>query len=143
MNWLKENWFKVSLLGVLILVGVGVSYKGSSENPVSGQDTSFEKREKCANYREEAQIQLEETYSIAVPFFYDIFYSPKEDSCVYTHGLILMGDPPNERGSFVIVDYFSGDILFSVDYDNSSEDRSDWSSEQRPKFSAEVEGYRK
>ena len=103
---------------------------------------SFEKREKCANYRDKAQEQLEETYKMATPYFYDIFYSPKIDSCIYTHGLLLAGISPNEIGNFKIVDYFSGETIFSVGYDNSSENEEDYSYIKRPIFSEEVDKYR-
>jgi len=112
------------------------------EKQVAVTESLFEKQERCANNRENAIKQLEDTYSLATPYFYDIFYSPKTDTCVYTYGLLLYGTSPDEIGSFGIADYFTGEQLFSVKYDNSSKDSSEYSYNIRPQHTQAVESYR-
>lgn len=127
---------------IIFVVGITLGYLLFNGNSANTESEPFAKREKCANYTEEAQQQLLGSYRLATSYFYDIFYSPKIDSCIYTYGLLLAGESPNELGSFNIVDYFSGEIIFSVNYDNSSKDEKDWSYMRRPIFSDEVEKYR-
>ncbi|MBU1046644.1 hypothetical protein KKH36_02590 [Patescibacteria group bacterium] len=143
---MKKEYLIQLFMTLIIGIFLGYTFSGNiSKEKISTEDSSntlFDKREKCANYREQAKNQLNETYKIATPYFYDIFYSSKLDTCLYTHGLELFGTPPNESGSFVIVDYFSGDEIFSVDYDNSSTNEDNWSYNQRPNYSKEVEKYK-
>jgi len=136
---------KKNIIIVILLLAVGatayLAFQNNKSDVVS--ESLFEKQERCANNRENAKQQLKDSFSLATPFFYDIFYSPKTETCVYTYGLILFGNPPEEIGSFVIADYFTGEKLFSVQYDNSSGDESQYSYNIRPKFTEAVEGYKK
>lgn len=136
----KKNIIIAILLIVVVATGY-LAFQNSKGGVASG--SLFEKQERCANNRENAKQQLEDSFSLATPFFYDIFYSPKTDTCVYTYGLILSGNPPEEIGSFVVADYFTGEELFSVQYDNSSGDENQYSYNIRPKFTEAVEEYKK
>jgi len=129
-------------LVLIIIILVGFIFTEQSNQTMSSESL-FEKQERCANNRENAQKRLRETYSLAAPYFYDIFYSPKTGTCVYTYGLVLYGVSPEEVGSFVIADYFTGEILFDVDYDNSTEDSSLYSYNKRPDFTNMIEKYKK
>lgn len=127
----------------LIIVGLLIFIASSKNNPFVASESLFNKQERCANNRENAQKQLEDSFKLATPYFYDIFYSSKTGTCVYTYGLILSGQSPNEIGSFVIADYFTGEQLFTVDYDNSSGNEKQYSYTKRPYFSNMVEEYKK
>jgi len=144
-KFIKDSWFKLSIALAVLFVAVVVGYYFIFISKQQGLDNEslFNKQERCADNRESAQRQLEENYKIATPYFYDIFYSPKTKTCVYTYGLLLAGESPTEIGGFVIADYFAGKTLFSVDYDNSSGDESQYSYTVRPKFSDMVEQYKK
>ena len=144
-NFIKQNWFKIIIVVASLVVVMAIGYYFIYLPKQQGQDSEslFNKQEQCASNRENAQRQLEETYKLATPYFYDIFYSQKTKTCVYTYGLLLAGESPNEIGSFVIADYFTGKQLFSVDYDNSSGDDSKYSYTVRPLFSEIVESYNK
>jgi len=137
---MKDN--KNLIIAVLIIT-LGVSLYFNFQNSEVSSNSLFEKQERCANNRENVKRQLEESFSVATPYFYDIFYSPKTDTCVYTYGLLLYGESPEEVGSFVIADYFTGKELFSIRYDNSSSDESQYSYTIRPEFTKEVEKYKK
>lgn len=129
---------------ILLIVVVALGYFALQNNKGGvASESLFEKQERCANNRENAKQRLEDSFSLATPFFYDIFYSPKTDTCVYTYGLNLSGNPPEEIGSFVIADYFTGEELFSIQYDNSSGDENQYSYTIRPKFTEAVEEYKK
>jgi hypothetical protein len=137
----KKN---ITIIILIIALGATIyfAFQNDNKNGVASESL-FEKQERCANNRENAKQQLEDAFSLATPFFYDIFYSPKTDTCVYTYGLILAGNPPEEIGSFVIADYYTGEELFSVQYDNSSGDESQYSYTIRPEFTKAVEEYKK
>ncbi len=127
-------------IGAIILISSIFAIQNNQK--IDNADSLFEKQERCSNNRENAKKQLEGTYSLATPYFYDIFYSPKTETCVYTYGVVLYGVSPRDVGGFMIADYFTGEQLFSVDYDNSTEDSSEYSYNKRPLFSEKVEEYR-
>lgn len=131
------------IIAILVLVVGVTTYFAFQNNGTVVSESLFEKQERCANNRENAKQQLEDSFSLATPFFYDIFYSSKTGTCVYTYGLILLGEPPEETGSFVIADYFTGETLFEVGYDNSSDNDEEYSYNIRPKFTEAVEEYKK
>jgi hypothetical protein len=128
---------------LVVIICMGIYFVTLKKNPEVAGESLFDKREHCANNRQNAQDQLENNYKLATPYFYDIFYSPKTGTCVYTYGLLLLGKSPNEVGSFVIADYFTGESLVSFQYDNSTEDESKYSYSVRPKFDDAVMLYRK
>ncbi len=130
------------LLAVVIIFLIGLIFI-KQRTITTSSESLFEKQGICANNRENAKERLQETYSLATPYFYDIFYSPKTDTCVYTYGLVLSGVSPEEIGSFVIADYFTGEILFDIDYDNSTEDSNLYSYNKRPDFTNMIEKYKK
>ncbi len=129
-------------LSVIIIFLIGFIIT-EQNNPTANSESLFEKQERCVNNRDNAKKRLQETYSLATPYFYDIFYSSKTGTCVYTYGLVLSGVSPEEVGSFVIADYFTGEDLFNVDYDNSAEDSSLYSYNKRSDFRDMVEKYKK
>lgn len=133
----------VVLVLVLIIFALGAYLINSKNSSTPTTESLFDKQERCANNRDNAQKQLEESYKLATPYFYDIFYSQKTGTCVYTYGLVLSGESPNEIGSFVIADYFTGEQLFSIQYDNSSNDESKFSYTVRPQFEDKVAEYKK
>jgi len=125
---------------ILLVTGCTVGYQGNSENAKT--TSSFEMRKECALLADKAKLQMEEAYTLAQPYFYDIFYSPKVDSCVYTHGLLLLGSSPNETGSFVLADFFSGETLVSETYYNGSGDEQLYSYVVREVWKDQVNEYR-
>lgn len=137
-----ENRNTVILL-MVVIIGLVVFIFNEPKGPAITGESLFEKQETCAGNRENAEDQLEHTYSRATPYFYDIFYSFKTGTCVYTYGLVLYGVSPEEVGSFVIADYFTGEQLFEVTYDNSTEDSSEYSYNKRPLFTEMIKEYRK
>jgi len=137
----KEN--KERLISIIITIFIMSSLMVFfSLKKTNSNDISFEKKATCMNYEEDAKKQLLEAYSLATPYFFDIFYSSKTDSCVYTYGLVLSGEAPNDKGKFVIEDYFLKKILFSIDYDNSSTIDELNSYDKRMIFSEEKEIYK-
>lgn len=130
-------------VGVTLLFVFNTSILNTEKKSKGEIDSLFEKQEKCASYREDAKQRMEDNYSISTPYFYDIFYSPKTDTCIYTYGVLLVEGSSGDLGSFIIADYFSGANLFSVTYDNSSENIEEFSYNKRPLFSEKVEEYRK
>lgn len=135
--------YKILIAGLcLTIVGLTIYIINLKEVNNLALESSFAKKELCANNRQNAQKQLDENYSMATPFFYDIFYSSKTDSCIYTYGLVLYGTSPNEVGSFIIMDYFNGQKIESFKYDNSSGDEKQYSYTIRPHFDKAVERYR-
>ena len=137
----SKNIFILILILLTLAMGTYIivkRYKYSEPN-----EALFDKRESCANNKENAKKQLSETYSLANSYFYDIFYSSKMDTCIYSYGLVLTGNPPDEMGSFVISDYFTGETFFSINYDNSSSDDRQHSYNVRPKYTEVLKNYRK
>ena len=118
-----------------------IAKKGNDQCISSDSSAIFEKQRQCVLLREGAKKKMEDDFKIATPFFYDIFYSPVTDSCLYTYGLLLAGEAPNEIGSFNLVDYFSGKTIISEQYDNSSDDFSKNSPDVREKWNMEVSKY--
>lgn len=138
----------ITIAATLLLIGGGCLTAqeplstSTPKAPAVAEESSFEKKKECALLRKDAQTQLEENYQFATPYFYDIFYSPKLNSCVYTYGVLLFGESPNELGSFILADFFTGETIVSENYDNSSDDESRWSYEVRPIWSQQVDEYR-
>lgn len=139
----KINTTNTIILLSLVIIVMLIFIVSSRNNPTMTNESLFDKQERCAKNRENAQKQLKDSFKLATPYFYDIFYSSKTGTCIYTYGLILSGQSPNEIGSFAVTDYFTGEQLFSVDYDNSSGDENQYSYTKRPQFSDMVEEYKK
>ena len=112
------------------------------QNKAVLEDSQFERKKECALLAGKAKQQMEESYQLAQAFFYSIFYSPKTDSCVYTYGLVLSGESPNETGSFVLADFFTGESLLSETYYNASDDEQLLSYVIREKWNGQVDEYR-
>jgi hypothetical protein len=137
---MKNQNVIISVLATcVILMGLFIIYlinnQASQIEPiVSDNKISFDKQKTCSKYRESAQKKIEESYNLAQPYFHEIFYSPTTDTCLIAYGIVLAGVAPNDIGSFVIEDYFSNKELFSVNYDNTSENEKDYSYEVRRKY---------
>jgi len=135
---------KKILATIVMIVIAGCT--GTNQNTVDSKSTdstsSFERKKECALLADGAKQQMNETYQLAQPFFYSIFYSPKVDSCVYTYGLVLSGVSPNETGSFVLADFFTGESLVSETYYNDSDDEQLYSYVIREKWNGLVDEYR-
>lgn len=144
MTFLKQNWFRIAILATLTIGFSGLSYvlQNLGTNINDKSEVSFEEKERCSNYRAEAKQQMQKSYRLVTPYFYNIFYSPKVDSCVYTYGVISAGELPNEVGAFKLADYFSGETLINVRYNNSSDQENDWSYKKRPLYEERVREYR-
>ncbi|GMQ82686.1 MAG: hypothetical protein BMS9Abin05_2144 [Rhodothermia bacterium] len=131
--------YKSATIVILLLIvgGLYLNYSASGS-----EESLFEKQERCANNRVGAIEKLVGSYQTMTPYFYEIFYSPKTDTCVYTHGVVIGGESPDELGSFKLKDYFTGEDLEAFYYDNASDDVEEWSSVVRPKFREAYEKYR-
>ena len=130
------------LILLVIIVGLVLYIFSIDKNQVVTGESLFEKQERCANNRDNAKKQLEESYRLATPYFYDMFYSSKTDTCIYSYGVVLYGVAPKETGVFNIYDYFTNERLYSINYDNSSGDEENYSYNIRPKFNEEIEKYK-
>jgi len=148
-KFIKENKIAGGIILVLVIFLV-IIYFGKQPNakPVDPQENAqtgnslFEKQVICVNYTENAKKQLEDSYTLATPYFYEIFYSPKTKTCVYIDGVILSGSAPNDIGIFHINDYFTKETLFFINYDNTSSDEKMNSYDRRLIFSNEVKKYK-
>lgn len=130
-----------TIIGILALMIVSF-YFGKMSKDTSGE-MLFNKKRQCIELRDQAQKKMTEDFKIAKPFFYDIFYSSKTDSCLYHYGLLLLGESPNETGSFILADFFSGKTLAEAIYDNGSTDITKNSPFVREAWEKVVDSYRK
>ncbi|MDP2690929.1 MAG: hypothetical protein Q8O95_00800 [bacterium] len=143
---MQQQTLKIALaivITVLVTSGAHFMFYISKQNvpPKINSDLVFDKQRQCVLLREEAMKKMEGDFKMATPFFYDIFYSPVTDSCLYSYGLLLAGESPNEIGSFNLVDYFSGKTIVSEKYDNSSANYKQNSPDIREKWNQEVKKY--
>jgi hypothetical protein len=130
---------KLLLILVLpLLMGAGCQFGSGQKN----DDEIFEKQKSCADSRLAATEYLENQYKLMTPYFYDLFYSPKTKTCIMTYGLLTSGESPNEIGSFIIDDYFTGETIKEFQYWNSSDNESLHSYNIRPEFTKTIEEYK-
>lgn len=129
-----------TIIGIFILMIASFSLGRMLKSTSS--EAFFEKKRQCAELRDRAQKKMVDDFKMAKPFFYEIFYSPKTDSCLYHYGLLLLGEPPNETGSFVLADFFSGRTITEAAYDNGSTDVTKNSPSVREGWSKIVDSYR-
>lgn len=130
------------IIGVLGIIILGLAIYIVYSNSKSSGDSIFEKQRACIEYRDDAAQEMTDNYSLASSYFYEVFFSPKTDTCLYTYGLVLTGISPKEVGSFVIVDYFTKETLFSLQYDNGGADEKKYSYNIRPVYEAELKKYK-
>lgn len=134
----------IPIILVVAVLGILAGYFAGNQNATieSKEVSIFEKQRQCSLLRDNAKKKMEEDYKVATPFFYEIFYSPKTDSCLYHYGLKLYGTSPNEVGVFLLTDFFSGEDVGRAPYDNSSPDESKNSPDVRDDWNKIVDSYR-
>lgn len=130
MKFLTENWFKV---GILVLIGTGIylqfnkngeikklnTIKESGTSALSIED-QFKKKQECSKYRNEIDKKLKDsTYYVAetgyqnFAYLEEIFYSPKENSCLY---LVKENGLVNKKLTYVsytLIDALTSNVITS------------------------------
>lgn len=144
MSATGQNWtWKIVAISSLFISASALLFSFSVfSNKSTPEKTIFEKKKECALLIDEAKNKMESDYKTMTPFFYDIFYSAKTDSCLYSYGVLVAGQSPEEIGSFILVDFFSGETLVSEQYYNNAEDSKLWSSTVRDKWREQVDTYK-
>ncbi|HEY4513061.1 MAG TPA: hypothetical protein VJH06_00925 [Candidatus Paceibacterota bacterium] len=106
------------LLIIILVVSLYYNFK-TSNSPAQiskTKEVSFEQKQECAIYKKQIEDKFEKNNNgeIAVEYYYfdRIFYSPKEDSCLYVYSG-QFGLKANERYRMLyLADALSGDILY-------------------------------
>ncbi len=113
-NWLKENWFKLSLIICLFVSASAVSYYFVKLLPIqkqlefnkSQEEKIFAKNLDCKKY--DSQIKPKEGEFLGMKVMSGTFYSSKTNSCLYV-GL-------DWDDKIRVKDGLSGQVLFEETY---------------------------
>ena len=100
-NWLKENWFKLG--GVLVIVGVVAALFMVR---IEQKEDSFARKQECASYIDAIERKLKEISIGELIYGLDqVFYSPQRNSCLYSYHNYALG-------GYYIADYLTNENVW-------------------------------
>lgn len=94
MKWLSENWFRAGLLVAIFVAGISVAYyfvlftpqQEEAKLDQQRRELLVQQKIECAELRPTVESRIAEQYNDETRFAWleKIFYSQKQNSCVYT-----------------------------------------------------------
>ena len=105
------------LLIVILIISVYYNFKSrnSSTEIQKTQEVSFEKKQECATYKKQIEDKFERNNNgeTAIEYYYfdKIFYSPKQDSCLYVYSGSFGIKAKERYTTLYLADALSGDII--------------------------------
>ncbi|MDD3823157.1 MAG: hypothetical protein PHN93_05380 [Sphaerochaetaceae bacterium] len=107
-------------LMILLFLSLFTSNKFFNQSKISKNDL-FKHKQECSSYREDIErlLQKDQEFSLSRKVLDEIFYSPSLNTCLYSYTSTHFnanGKPMDIKvmgEDFVIVDYFTGENIFS------------------------------
>lgn len=115
-----EKKFTILLI-IMVVISLYYNYKLSrSAEPsaasfVAGNGPTFEQKQKCAVYKRDIEAKFEKNNSESTTIFFNyfdrIFYSPKQNSCLYIYTGSIERDASSMSQASYLVDALTGETL--------------------------------
>jgi hypothetical protein len=111
----------IILLTVILCISLFYNFKSKNnlqKNILEVQKVSFEQKQKCAIYKKDIESKFEKNNNEEKPLEYQfldkVFYSPKQDSCLYTYNGMFGVKAKERYTTKYLVDALTGFILFQT-----------------------------
>jgi len=105
------------LLIIVLIVSIYYNLKlsDSQKNTPKTQEISFERKQECAIYKKQIEDKFERNNNgeIAIEYYYfdKIFYSPKQESCLYVYSGSFGIKAKDRYTTLYLADALSGDVI--------------------------------
>lgn len=108
-------------LTIILTISIYYNYKfkdDSQKTFVNNGGVSFEQKQKCASYKSKIESDFKSNNNSDAPveykYFNEIFYSPKQDSCLYSYSIVFGSSPKELYKNNYLVDALTGKQLFET-----------------------------
>ncbi len=111
---MKKHWLSLIMIFTIVLVAFGIFYYFVVQLPIINAEKSkqseqafiFSKKMECQKLTDSIKKEIRENnsnqFALSIENFEMIFYSPKENTCIYvTHSLITDGLSQGKRKYFI------------------------------------------
>lgn len=130
-NFLKDNWFEIIIAIAILIVAASVGYYFLFYLPrKNNDDRMFTKETDCQKYAQAIIKGINDANTVnttnglnVVDTSFDlIFYSPKQNTCLYTTFVTSSEGVNAGKSSYLIYDALTNNLITSFDYPNKYND---------------------